>query len=380
MVTFNIKGDQVKLYDLSYGDSDGFRTDLLTSVSKDEWFKLRIEYYVEDPENVLIKVFVNGELKKISNNFFGPRGQYGAEQPAPNLDYLYATFYAVKSADGTMMFDNILMDKTDTKFTSEGYDGVIGGGTKDDFKDSFGVNGTEVITGELDFEDFDPEATLTVWTKSSPKAVTTYSSTGVERFSVVKGEDGNQYLAVNKTQSGAAVLSFKVADGEAGANCSIFEADIDWSYTKSGSGLQFALGDGTVYTCKTENSKAVSMFLPGKSTFGSNTAGNDQGGVRLDGALIDEAIKSGNKFTIRIEYYDDVKMAKLYVNGSLMIATDDIGGGASYDYAVIYLTNSFLGEVRVDNVSVTRISKAYDASEAVSAAPALAGDIVTKGD
>ena len=359
MVTFNIKGDEVKLYDVSYGDSDGFKTDLLTTVSKSDWFKLRIEYYIEDPENVLIKIYVNGELKKISNNFFGPRGSYGENQPTANLDYLFATFYAVKSSDGEMLFDNILTDRTDDKFSAEGYTGEIGGGTKEDFWDSFGVNGTEKMDGTLDFEDFDPEASLTAWSKNPVKTVTNYVSTGLSPYAVKVGDDGNKYIYVDKNDAGAAVLVIKAAEGDADANCYVFEGEFEWTIDAIGSGMQFALSDGTVYTTKTENSKVVCTMSTKGSVFGSHTSGGADGGVKLEQSLLASDIASGQRFTLRIEYYEDAKMAKLFINGKHIITTSDVAKGDKFTHTVIYLTNGFRGDVKIDNLVCDKIVKPF---------------------
>ena len=359
MVTFNIKGDEVKLYDSSYGDSDGFKTDLLTTVPKSEWFNLRIEYYIDDPENVLIKIYVNGELKKISNNFFGPRGSYGENQPTANLDYLFATFYAVKSADGEMLFDNILADRTDAKFSAEGYTGEIGGGTKEDFWDSFGVNGTEKMDGSLDFEEFDPDAALTAWSKNPVKTITNYVSTGLPPVVVKEADDGNKYLYIDKNDAGASVLIIKAAEGAADANCYVFEGEFEWNVESIGSGMQFALSDGTVYTTKTENSKVVCMLSTKSSVFGSHTSGGAEGGVKLDQSLIAGDIASGQKFTLRIEYYEDVKMAKLFINGKHIITTNDVAIGEKFTHTVIYLTSGFRGDVKIDNVVCDKIIKTF---------------------
>ena len=359
MVTFNIKDDMVKLYDLSYGDSDGFKTDLLTTVPKSDWFNLRIEYYIDDPENVLIKIYVNGELKKISNNFFGPRGSYGADQPSPNLNYLFATFYAVKSSDGEMLFDNILTDRTAAKFSADGYTGEIGGGTKEDFWDSFGVNGTETTDGSLDFNQLDPDAALTAWTKNTKKVITNYVSTGLTPVAVKVDSDGNKYLYMDKNDAGATVLVIKAADGAADANCYVFEGEFEWNVDAIGSGMQFALSDGTVYTTKTENSKVVCTVSTKASVFGSHTSGGTDGGVKLDQSLIASDIASGQKFTVRIEYYEDVKMAKLFINGKHIITTSDVATGSEFTHTVIYLTNGFRGDVKVDNVVCDKIVKTF---------------------
>lgn len=378
MMTFNVKDGMVRFYDSSYGDSDGFRTDLGISIPVGEWFNLRIEYYPNKDENdksdPRIKIFVTDEdgntYEKISTNYFGPRLLHGTNQPEPVSDYLWACFYAVKAADMTLLIDDIYADRTADVYEIGDYTGVVGGGTNEDFfNDIKSPNAkTENNGSVIDFEDFDTESNLIGWSKNTNMLATVYSGTGIEKYKV-SGDEDNQYLELNKTvKGGASVLVFKAAEGEENANCYVFEADIDWRYSSLGSGLQIGLSSGSTYTLGSEYCPLVTTMTSNtKYNFFGSTINSDEavttGTLKYTNDAFD-AIASGKKYTVRMELYKDVGVAKLYINGTLCCETTDVGD-EDFNHVVIYMTSSFIGTVRIDNVLATKIAKEYVPGEAV---------------
>ena len=377
MLSINQKDGMLRFYDSSFGDSDGFKTDLGITVPASEWFNLRIEYYpnkdAEDVSDPRIKIIVTdsegNKQERISTNYFGPRLGFGAEQPEPLSDYLYAFFYAVNAADLTLQLDNIYVDRIDQPYSEEGYDGIIGGGDSDSFFEILKTGNavTENDGSVIDFESYDPNYGLIGWSKNTGFVTTVFSGTGIERFGVAEGEDGN-YLSLEKTQKGgASVISFKAAEGEENANCRVFEADIFWEYSSLGSGIQLGMSNCEGYTMGS-NFCAVLTTLTSKAEytyFGSTIKAEEitaQSQKYAEGAL--SAIASGKSFNIRIEHYTDVGRARLYINGVLACDTADVGT-EDYTHFILYATSGFIGTVNIDNALATRIVKAYDASETV---------------
>ena len=77
---------------------------LYDSLNAGEWFNLRVEYYKSTmAKDLRVKVFVNGELIAVSDNF------YGSESPTvvPGSLINCVTFYSLNSTDGFVYMDNL---------------------------------------------------------------------------------------------------------------------------------------------------------------------------------------------------------------------------------------------------------------------------------
>ena len=380
LLTFNIKDGMMKLYDVSYGDSDGFRTDMGISIPTDEWFNLRIEYYPNVDENgdpnPRMKVIVTDKdgvkQEKISTNYFGPRLAYGTEQPSPITSYLYGVIYGVSSADMRLQMDNLYLDRTDLAYTEEGYEGIVGGGANESFFEDIKSSNarTENDGNVIDFQDFDPLHNLIGWCKNTEMLVTAYAAAGVETFKVVEDEDGDKHLSLNKTEKGASLLFIKAAEGEANANCHVFEMTVDWNVVAMSSGLQIGLSKGDGNSSGSDYSAVLTSLTNNASHtyFGSTIKDTEVGpaGTQKYGADAIKAIASGNSFTVRIEHYTDIGRAKLYINGTLVCDTDDVGD-EPYTHVIMYCTSGFKGTINIDDVTATKIVKEYDGSEQIGA-------------
>ena len=374
MLSIRQENGILHFYDSSFGDSDGFKTDLGITIPDDEWFKLRIEYYSNVDENgkpqPRIKVIVTdsegNKQERISTNYFGPRLAYAENQPSAYTDYLFAHFYAVNAADMSLYLDNIYVDRIEQAYSEEGYEGIVGGGDSDSFFEALATgNATTANDGSvLDFESFDTSASLVGWSKNTNFTVTAFSGTGVERFEVAEDEDGDKHLALTKTQKGAAILVFKAAEPTRDANCRVFEAEIYWDYTNLSSGLQIGLSNCNGYTMGSEFCSVLTTIYNRASYFGSTIKDTEVGdaGIEKYPDEVKHAFTSGSTFTVRIEHYTDVGRAKLYVNGVLAMDTDKVGD-EDFTHVVLYTTSGFNGTIRIDDVTAATIEKDYDGDE-----------------
>ena len=75
-----------------------------------------------------------------------------------------------------------------------------------------------------------------------------------------------------------------------------------------------------------------------------------------------------------MELYSDVGVARLYINGILCCETTDVGDEA-FNHVVLYATSSFLGTIRIDDVTATKIVKEYVAGETVGKPPVYSTEI-----
>ena len=313
-----------------------------------------------------------GKQEKISTNYFGPRLAYGTEQPSPITSYLYGVIYGVSGADMRLQMDNLYLDRTDLAYTEVGYEGIVGGGANESFfEDIKSANArTENDGGVIDFRDFDPLHNLIGWCKNTEMLISTYAAAGVETFKVVEDDDGDKYLSLNKTQKGASLLFVKAAEGESGANCHVFEMTVDWKVLNMSSGLQIGLSKGDGNSSSSDYSAVLTTLTNNSSHtyFGSTIKDTEvvPAGTQRYGADAIKAIASGNSFTIRIEHYTDVGRAKLYINGTLVCDTDDVGD-EPYTHVIMYCTSGFMGTVNIDDVTATKIVKEYDGSEQIGA-------------
>lgn len=69
-----------------------------------EWVHLKIEVFTGDAATTLAKVYVNGELILVTNNYKGYRT---TEPSTPSSDTSNANFYTYSAGDGTIHVDNV---------------------------------------------------------------------------------------------------------------------------------------------------------------------------------------------------------------------------------------------------------------------------------
>ena len=79
-----------------------------------EWFKLRMEYYVLE-DGVKIKVYKNGALAAVSDNFMGKE----IDDAKPSINYDFMSFRVLKAATVELYLDNVLAIATTGEFTDE---------------------------------------------------------------------------------------------------------------------------------------------------------------------------------------------------------------------------------------------------------------------
>ena len=104
-MSIDVAAGTVTLSEDTYNSWKYTKTTKLITLPLDEWFSLRIEYYPPSETNdVRIKVFVNGKLLTISDNYFGKHYSPPGE---PAADVSYTQLFALSSADMTVYLDNL---------------------------------------------------------------------------------------------------------------------------------------------------------------------------------------------------------------------------------------------------------------------------------
>lgn len=106
-----------------------------------EWGNIRVEFYPSNDEaEIRVKMYVNGNLVVISDNYVG-HPQSGVGEPVRGYDSV--EFYALQNSDLTAYFDNLEIKKVDKKFDlKDGTALVKWFVTNSEYENVFGYLGT----------------------------------------------------------------------------------------------------------------------------------------------------------------------------------------------------------------------------------------------
>lgn len=121
MLIFKKNGNDIEIKDSASTSNVNLKSNRLGMVKCDEWFHIRVEYYVsEESLNSLaapiIKVYVNdADAPVISDNFFGSQNA-GAK---PSEGYKTLNVLSPKVADAIIYFDNIICNRDDIIYEAD---------------------------------------------------------------------------------------------------------------------------------------------------------------------------------------------------------------------------------------------------------------------
>lgn len=103
MINVARSGDFITLADVSTDQSNPIKNQLGAKVSNGSWFKLRVELYRGDRNTVRFKVFVNGTLISVSDNFVGAHDNAKSPASLPGA----VSIYCMGAMKATVCFDNV---------------------------------------------------------------------------------------------------------------------------------------------------------------------------------------------------------------------------------------------------------------------------------
>ena len=90
----------------------------VATVNTDEWFNVRVEYYVGDTETVRIKFYVNDALVSVSDYYYKRTKSTTDTDPAPNdARYDSTKVYCMKTPSVSMLLDNVHSYSTSDVYT-----------------------------------------------------------------------------------------------------------------------------------------------------------------------------------------------------------------------------------------------------------------------
>lgn len=107
LIQLEVREGKVIITDNSNSNNNaGINNVIFSGIPLGEWFNLRVEYYrAEDPSDIRIKLYVNGVLAKVSNNYYGKENA-GA---SPNSVFNNVSFYSFSATSGSIYLDNVIL-------------------------------------------------------------------------------------------------------------------------------------------------------------------------------------------------------------------------------------------------------------------------------
>ena len=110
--------DTVYLADSNVNSDSEISNNLGIYFKKNEWHRVRVEYYPSSADQVKTKIFFDEELRAVSTNYYGRDDRL--EVPiSPATAYTEANFYGTSSSVHTTYLDNILVAKYDMLYKEE---------------------------------------------------------------------------------------------------------------------------------------------------------------------------------------------------------------------------------------------------------------------
>ncbi len=260
-----------------------------------EWFNIKIEYYIGDHDTVRIKVFINGDLIAITDNYYDANGVKitGTGKPANTMDSL--SFVMVSSATSEILVDNAAVYKSDAEYKRP---------TKAEDIPPICVDPLDKDELLFNFDDGNiPEYFTTV----KPYA----GQIGVEKV------DGNYALKLSGSTSSnqkAPYITLPVNLRTGSAKVAIVQADITVSPDSDGRVQRFW------FTNIDENKESAACFdlqvveRDGKKYTVVVEAPNGSQTGEIKGT----EVELGTKFILRLEYFERERATLVYINGKVI--------------------------------------------------------------
>ena len=172
--------------------SNGFINDLGIIGKADEWFKLRIEYYPGESDEVRIKLYLNGELYAVTDNYYG---KLKNGESVPKKQFTHVRFIGLSARNAQLLMDNVLITNGKTAYTVEpSPEGAVSGG----------------IAINVDSPDRDRE-TYAFTADSLPEGVKVTGDSYALTGGALSLQSGAASLAVNKRSAAANSSSVEAA-------------------------------------------------------------------------------------------------------------------------------------------------------------------------
>ena len=289
MFIFKVSGGKVNIWDSSSSNgANAMDVELGLAPAIGEWFNLKIEYYPGTHETVRVKIYYNGKLAAITDNYYNSSGtKLTTGTGTPSKSYGQMNIYAMNGATFVMQMDNLAAYCTGEPYVAPT---------------------TDLPPVNVDAPDL-PE-TIYTFEEGIPEDFTYDSATVVDK--AVDGETVKMLAA-----AGATIVPVTVRTR--GANCGITVMDI---YCDADVASGKTVGSIIYRDTSTAGAKMLGWLLKVVSEGGSKyltlvEAADGKAGVQLG----DVKIPLGTVTELRIDYYHAQDMAIIYVDGNFITAS-----------------------------------------------------------
>lgn len=332
MLAFKVKDGVVSVKEVSSSSSaNGTEEELGISAPVGSWFSLKIEYYPGDHNTVRIKVYADTDLSDgkelklcaVSDNYFDQLGnKYLKPEGTPSKTFQGLELYVMSAPNLTMYVDNLNCYLTKTAYTP------VTDPNNQPFYNVDAPDKDEVLYG------FDGE--------ELPSDITVDS--GEENISLKGGNLNLSYYGSGDAPS----LTLPVNIRTAGSRCASVSFDFTVEDITSGRikllGLDGAREIFGIDIVKTSSGIGLSALgIAGEIPFDEVT------------------VKTGEKNTLKLEYYHGEDMIFVYLNGRFVGKSENLFDGG-YKLTMDALKISIEGNLglSLDNAVCERIKKSFD--------------------
>lgn len=354
MLMISVDNSGIHLCDISSGSTPRLMNDFGVTLPKDEWFNIKVEYYVGTEENVRIMVYANGELAGVTDNYYDStsarlKGKVGT----PVNMYTEASIFAMSYVNAVYYIDNVACYKTNAIYEEITDPDKQPNINIDAPKDSNVVSapGLGKYFNAPEYKDITTRYTYDFMGYPSPNLTKPlygkmFCSDGMLIFER-KGETGTDETYIQYKLNAPTDLT------QYSNYCSIYEFDYrvseaDLSYDNA----PFRLDDGN-YVRFVKNSDGTTWSL-----------------VEADTA----EIKCGEWANIRFEIYyinEYTEIVKIYVDGEY--ATEvRLGEMSPFNSRLIMYMKKNVDKgtvINVDNMFIAHIDKAYVSEDGTTVSP-----------
>lgn len=318
---------KVSIWENSSGTaSKSVDTVLCDSLSLGEWFKIKIEYYYGDKDNVRIKFYLDdniydGEAERliaVTDNFYDRDGNKLSGGGTPSKEFARVQIYTLSSAVTSLMVDNVSVYHSKTPYSPV---------TDPENQPKINVDSPDTDEKKYDFSTAEPTDMI------------------ISGNAVIDEEE----LWI----SGGATVNVPINVRTKSARCASVSFDIKCESAPIGLFATLTLGEGagniiSLQFLAAEESGEKYVLLRGFN----GSAGEELSGVK---------IPLGESVTLRIDYYHDEDNCLVYLDGVFVGASDYLYNGGER-LTARELTLKFEQKniaLSIDNVVAERIVKSY---------------------
>ena len=341
---------KVQILESSSQGSPRIENDLGISARLGEWFNIRIEYYLGSHDSVRIKVYFNGELAAVTDNYYDHKGtKITTGTGNPNKYYSYTQINIMSDQQAVLLMDNLYTDKTE-----------------DNYKPAHDLNNQPLINidppnrDEVIY-DFENQAAG----KNYPKDFTVSENEGT--LEVIDGESNN-VLHISQNKGKGASLYLPAVTRTRATNCAVVEMDVTVASGTVGSSLNLKLNANNLISGDTGAITAFNIEIieiDGKSYAVLTEA---PGGVSIN-TISACAVELGATMRLRLEYYEDTNVTLIYVYDNVndkfvLCASSDTlasgGGVRKFQRLTLSVNNDSVIDLTLDNIKAERIVKSFE--------------------